>query len=74
VRRLSEKRDGLIFMLWGRHAQAKEPLIDAARHHVLKSAHPSPHSEYNGFFVFRHFKKKKEQLKKTGKEPIDWQI
>jgi uracil-DNA glycosylase len=74
VRRLSEKRDGLIFLLWGRHAQAKEPLIDAARHHVLKAAHPSPLSAYNGFFGCRHFSKTNELLKKTGKEPIDWRL
>lgn len=74
VRRLSEKREGLVFLLWGRHAQAKEPLIDRARHHVLKAAHPSPLSAHNGFFGCRHFSKANELLRKAGKEPIDWQI
>ena len=74
VRRLSEKREGLVFLLWGRHAHAKEPLIDATRHHVLKAAHPSPLSAHNGFFGCRHFSKANELLVKAGKEPIDWQI
>jgi uracil-DNA glycosylase len=74
VRRLSEKREGLVFLLWGRHAHAKEPLIDAKRHHVLKAAHPSPLSAYNGFFGCRHFSKANALLEKEGKEPIDWQV
>lgn len=74
VRRLSEKRKGLVFLLWGRHAQAKESLIDASRHHVLKAAHPSPLSAYNGFFGCRHFSKTNKLLEKEGLDPIDWQI
>ncbi len=74
VRRLSEKREGLVFLLWGRHAQAKEPLIDATRHHVLKAAHPSPLSAHNGFFGCRHFSRANALLVKAGKEPIDWRI
>ncbi|HEX2612404.1 MAG TPA: uracil-DNA glycosylase [Fibrobacteria bacterium] len=74
VRHLSEKREGLIFLLWGRHAQAKEPLIDTKRHHVLKAAHPSPLSAYNGFFGCRHFSKANALLKQAGQEPIDWQV
>jgi uracil-DNA glycosylase len=74
VRHLSEKREGLIFLLWGRHAQAKEPLIDTKRHHVLKAAHPSPLSAYNGFFGCRHFSKANALLRQAGQEPIDWQV
>jgi uracil-DNA glycosylase len=74
VRRLSEKRKGLVFLLWGRHAQAKESLIDVSRHHVLKAAHPSPLSAYNGFFGCRHFSKANKLLEKEGLTPIDWQI
>ena len=74
IRRLSFQREGLIFVLWGRYAQAKEKLIDTTKHHVLKSAHPSPLSAYNGFFGCRHFSKINEILKMQGKPPINWQL
>lgn len=74
VRALSEKREGLVFLLWGRHAFAKEPLIDAAKHHVLKAPHPSPFSANRGFFGCRHFSKANALLQQAGREPIDWQI
>jgi uracil-DNA glycosylase len=74
VRRLSEQRKGLVFLLWGRHAQMKEALIDASRHHVLKAAHPSPLSAYNGFFGCRHFSQANKLLEKEGLAPVDWQI
>lgn len=71
---LSEKRSGLVFLLWGRYAQQKESLIDTKKHFVLKAAHPSPFSAYNGFFGSRHFAKANEILQKEGLDPIDWQI
>ncbi len=71
---LSEHREGLIFMLWGRFAQNKIPLINTNKHHVLKAAHPSPFSAYNGFFGCKHFSKANEILVQQGKSPIDWQI
>ncbi len=71
---LSEHREGLIFMLWGRFAQNKIPLINTNKHHVLKAAHPSPFSAYNGFFGCQHFSKANEILIQQGKSPIDWQI
>jgi uracil-DNA glycosylase len=74
VRRLSEKREGLVFLLWGRFAHQKEALIDTSRHHVLKAAHPSPLSAHNGFFGCRHFSKANALLEKQGLKPIDWQI
>ena len=74
ITRLSEKRVGLIFLLWGKFAQEKEVLIDTNRHYVLKAAHPSPYSAYNGFFGCRHFSKTNEILKKHGLEEIDWNI
>ena len=74
VRKLSEKREGLVFLLWGRHAQAKESLIDTTRHHVLKTVHPSPLSAHGGFFGCRHFSKANELLAKAGMDPIDWRI
>jgi uracil-DNA glycosylase len=70
---LSAKREGLVFMLWGRYAQQKESLIDP-KHVVLKSAHPSPFSAYNGFFGCKHFSQANTILVKQGKSPIDWQI
>lgn len=71
---LSAKRTGLVFLLWGRYAQQKESLIDTKKHFVLKAAHPSPFSAYNGFFGSKHFAKTNEILKKEGLTPIDWQI
>lgn len=71
---LSAKRSGLVFLLWGRYAQQKESLIDTQKHFVLKAAHPSPFSAYNGFFGSNHFAKTNEILKKEGLTPIDWQI
>jgi uracil-DNA glycosylase len=74
VRALSDRREGIVFLLWGRHAFAKEPLIDATRHHVLKAPHPSPFSAHSGFFGCRHFSKANALLEKAGKTPIDWQV
>ncbi len=71
---LSEHREGLIFMLWGKFAQNKIPLINTNKHHVLIAAHPSPFSAYNGFFGCQHFSKANEILVQQGKSPIDWQI
>jgi uracil-DNA glycosylase len=71
---LSEKRVGLVFLLWGKFAQEKEVLIDKNRHYILKAAHPSPYSAYNGFFGCRHFSKTNEILSKHGLEEIDWHI
>ncbi len=72
IRHLSKEKEGLVFLLWGKYAQAKEPLIDASRHHILKAAHPSPFSAYNGFFGCKHFSKTNEILKAQGKKEIDW--
>jgi len=74
VRALSERREGLVFLLWGRHAFAKRPLIDESRHHVLTAPHPSPFSAYTGFFGCRHFSKANALLKEKGLALIDWQI
>jgi uracil-DNA glycosylase len=69
---LSVKYLGIVFLLWGRHAQAKENLIDKGKHHVLKAAHPSPFSAAKGFFGCRHFSRTNEILISLGKEPVDW--
>jgi len=74
ISRLSEKRVGLVFLLWGKFAQDKDALIDNNRHYILKAAHPSPYSAYNGFFGCRHFSKTNEILRKHGIEEIDWRI
>src|SRR5690606_7953307 len=74
VSRLSEKRDGIVFLLWGRHAHTREPLIDATRHHVLKAPHPSPLSAHGGFFGCRHFSKTNALLRERGFAPIDWNL
>jgi len=74
IRKLSESREDLIFILWGRYAHAKESLIDENRHHILKAAHPSPFSAHSGFFGCKHFSKTNEILKSQGKEVVDWSL
>jgi uracil-DNA glycosylase len=74
IKRISEQREGVVFLLWGRFAQNKAALIDHEKHHVLKAAHPSPFSAYNGFFGCKHFTKTNELLTKQNVEPIDWSL
>jgi uracil-DNA glycosylase len=74
IRTLSEKKQGLVFLLWGRFAQNKSVLIDETKHTILKAAHPSPLSAHNGFFGCKHFSKSNEILVANGLQPIDWQI
>ncbi len=74
IRKVSEQKEGIIFLLWGRFAQQKEVLIDKQKHFILKAAHPSPFSAYSGFFGSRPFSKTNELLEKAGKKPIDWHI
>ena len=74
IRRVSEERPHVVFMLWGQYAQAKAPLIDASRHLVLKAPHPSPLSASRGFFGCRHFSKANEWLVSQGMEPVDWRL
>jgi len=74
IRQLSARHTGLVFILWGSYAQAKEALIDTSKHFVLKAVHPSPLSVYRGFFGCRHFSKTNELLMKAGKDPIDWKL
>ena len=72
IKYLSEHKKGLVFLLWGRFAQAKEALIDTGKHHILKAAHPSPFSAYSGFFGCKHFSKTNELLRKEGLKEINW--
>lgn len=74
ISRLNEHTKGLVFLLWGKFAQGKETLIDTNKHHILKAAHPSPFSAYNGFMGCKHFSKTNEILRSLGKQEIDWRI
>lgn len=74
IKTLSDKKEGLVFILWGAFAQAKAELIDESKHYIIKSPHPSPFSADRGFFGSKPFSKTNEILKKQGKEPIDWQL
>ena len=71
---VSQEKSGVVFLLWGRFAQAKESLIDSNKHLILKSAHPSPLSAHNGFFGCQHFSLTNEYLEKQGKTGIDWTL
>ena len=71
---VNEKRDPVVFVLWGGYAQKKLNLIDTTRHVVIQSAHPSPLSARNGFFGSKPFSKINEALRSAGKPEIDWQL
>lgn len=72
ISRLSDKRDHLVFILWGAYAQRKGASINTSRHLVLKSPHPSPLSAHRGFFGNKHFSTTNKYLISNGKNPIDW--
>lgn len=74
IKILSDRRENLVFILWGGNARSKKPLIDRSKHLVLECAHPSPLSAFNGFFGCRHFSKTNAYLAAHGKTPIDWQL
>ncbi len=74
IRKVSERHEGVIFVLWGRFAAQKEALIDSTKHHILTAAHPSPFSAHKGFLGCKHFSKINQLLIQQGKEPIDWQL
>src|SRR6185312_169583 len=74
IRKISDEKEGIVFLLWGKFAQEKQALIDETKHFVLKAAHPSPYSANNGFFGCRHFSMTNELLMKQHKAPIDWKI
>ena len=71
---LNEEREGVVFLLWGSHAQKKGQFIDKTKHHVLTSVHPSPLSAHRGFLGCRHFSKTNALLVQAGKKPINWQV
>src|ERR1700712_4000037 len=74
IQKISALKENVVFMLWGKFAQEKQVLIDETKHLVLKAAHPSPFSAYNGFFGCHHFSKTNEYLTKNGIDPIDWKL
>ena len=73
IKKLSEKKDSLVFLLWGNFAKAKASLIDGKKHLVLKAAHPSPLAR-TGFLGCKHFSKSNDFLKSRGKEPVNWDL
>lgn len=74
IKKISEEKTGIIFLLWGKFAQEKQALIDENKHFILKAAHPSPFSADKGFFGCKHFSKTNKLLMQQGLQPIDWKI
>jgi uracil-DNA glycosylase len=73
IRKISDEKNGVVFMLWGNFARQKKALIDSNKHFVLESAHPSPLSS-GSFFGCRHFSQTNEILRKQGLDTIDWSL
>ena len=72
VRTIAQRKEGVVYMLWGNYAQRKGQIADPERNLILKSVHPSPLSVYRGFFGCKHFSKANDFLIQQGKEPIVW--
>lgn len=72
IKKLNDRKQPIVFLLWGANARSKAAFITNKNHLVLSAAHPSPLSAYNGFFGCKHFSKANEFLVKNGIEPIDW--
>jgi len=73
IRTISQEREGIVFLLWGRFAQQKASFIDSSKHHILTAAHPSPLAR-NAFSGCKHFSKTNELLRKQNQSPIDWSL
>lgn len=74
IRKISDLKTGVVFLLWGKFAQQKAALIDKQKHHILCTTHPSPFSAHRGFLGSKPFSKTNELLIKEGKAPIDWKL
>lgn len=74
IHAVNEQERPVVYMLWGKPAQSKIPMLNNPKHLILKAPHPSPLSAYRGFFGCRHFSQANDFLKENGAEPIDWQI
>ena len=72
IQQLADKREHIVFILWGSYAQQKSVYINPSRHLILRAPHPSPLSAYRGFFGCKHFSKANAYLQQTGQTPIDW--
>ena len=72
IKKLNERKEPIVFMLWGAYARSKKGYVTNPNHLVLECAHPSPLSAYNGFFGCKHFSKCNEFLTQNGLKPIDW--
>ena len=74
IKTISDEKDHVVFMLWGKFAQEKRALIDHTKHLILRSVHPSPLSASGGFFGCKHFSKANEWLMSKGIDPVDWSL
>ncbi len=74
IKKISELKKNVVFILWGKFAQEKRVLIDESKHLILRSVHPSPLSAYGGFFGCKHFSKTNEYLVSKGIDPVDWSL
>lgn len=74
IQRISEHLQGVVFLLWGSHAQKKGAVIDAGKHHILKASHPSPLSAYRGFLGCKHFSQANKLLAQQAKPTVDWRL
>lgn len=74
IKTISDLRAGVVFLLWGKYAQAKIPLIDQSKHFVLTAPHPSPFSVHRGFFGCKHFSRTNELLRENGLGEVDWNL
>ena len=72
IKEISDKKENVVFVLWGAFAQKKEEFIDSSKHFILKSAHPSPFSVHRGFFGSKPFSKINDYLIAKGKSPVNW--
>ena len=73
IKTISDRCEGVVFLLWGNYARGKAPLVDVTRHHVLEAAHPSPLAR-GAFFGCRHFSRTNDILVGEGRTPIDWKL
>lgn len=74
IKKISDEKTGVVFLLWGNFARSKKTLIDSSKHHILEAPHPSPFSAHTGFFGCAHFSKTNAILLKQGQKPIDWKV
>ncbi len=72
IKTVSDQKENIVFLLWGKYAQEKGQIIDSSKHHILKAPHPSPLSAYYGWFGCKHFSKTNQYLESIGQKPIDW--